>query len=73
MICSWIVLTLAVMLIGWLAFRCRARNKPLDFKGKSVLITGGSSGIGECIAYIFSELGAFVTIASNQPADVLLL
>lgn len=58
------------MLIAWIIYCYRRSNKPLDFKGKRVFITGGSSGIGECIAYVFSECEALITIASNQPSDV---
>ena len=47
----------------------KSRRKP-NFEGKHVLITGGSSGIGERMAYIYSSLGAIVTLASNEPEEV---
>ena len=43
------------------------------FKGKSVLITGGASGLGALIATAFAEDGARVTIADlneSQGQDV---
>ena len=40
----------------------------LDFKGKTVLITGGTSGIGLAAARLFLSAGATVTIAGRDPA-----
>jgi len=36
---------------------------PFRLDGKRVLVTGGASGIGEAISRVFTEAGAFVTIA----------
>ena len=41
----------------------------LDFSGKAVLITGGSSGIGNGIARAFRDAGASVTITGTRPAE----
>jgi short-subunit dehydrogenase len=42
----------------------------MNFTDKRVLITGGSSGIGEALAYEFSKLNSKVIIASNQPEEL---
>ncbi len=40
---------------------------PHDFlKGKNIIITGGSSGIGKCLAIAFAELGASVGLISRS-------
>ena len=41
---------------------------PLDFTGKTVLVTGGGAGIGRAIADSFAEQGARLIIAENDPA-----
>jgi 5'-hydroxyaverantin dehydrogenase len=38
-------------------------------KGRSVLITGGASGLGRDTAKSFAAAGAYVTIADVQPSD----
>lgn len=63
---------LIALLLVWLAVR-QIRwylNKP-DFKGKTVLITGGSSGIGESLCYEMLKLGASeVIIASRRTKEL---
>lgn len=39
----------------------------LDFKGKTVLVTGGGSGIGWAVAEAFGQAGARVVIAEIKP------
>lgn len=36
-------------------------DKPLNFNGKSVLVTGGTSGIGAAVSMAFRSMGAAVT------------
>jgi len=39
----------------------------MNLQDKVIIVTGGTSGIGEACSRHFSELGAKVAIASNQP------
>ncbi|MEL7318881.1 MAG: SDR family oxidoreductase [Pseudomonadota bacterium] len=41
----------------------------LDFSGKRVLITGGSSGIGNGIAHAFAKAGAEVHVTGTRPDE----
>lgn len=43
-------------------------NNPLDFNGRTVLVVGGSSGIGNGIARAFLEQGATVHVWGTRPA-----
>jgi 3-oxoacyl-[acyl-carrier protein] reductase len=40
----------------------------LDFAGKTVLVVGGSSGIGNGIAHAFKDCGATVYVAGTRPS-----
>ena len=40
----------------------------MSLKDKVILVTGGTSGIGEACSRHFADLGARVVIASNQDA-----
>lgn len=44
-------------------------TNPLDFTGKRVLITGGSSGIGNGIAHAFATRGAEVIVTGTRPDE----
>jgi NAD(P)-dependent dehydrogenase (short-subunit alcohol dehydrogenase family) len=39
----------------------------LGYQGKTVVVTGGSSGMGEATARILGDLGAVVHIVEIQP------
>lgn len=41
--------------------------QPFDFRGKTVVITGGGSGIGKSIAEVFAQQGAAVYILDRNP------
>ncbi|GFR93737.1 3-oxoacyl-[acyl-carrier-protein] reductase FabG-like Protein [Elysia marginata] len=41
-----------------------------DFAGKSVIVTGSSSGIGECTALMFARRGANVTVCGRDESRV---
>ncbi len=56
---------------GMAALGLRRRlTPPYDLNGKSVLITGGSRGLGLAIAQEVMERGARVTLMSRTPADL---
>ena len=38
-----------------------------DFAGASILVTGGTSGIGHAVATAFSDAGAVVTVTGTRP------
>ncbi|HBC16233.1 MAG TPA: 3-oxoacyl-ACP reductase, partial [Erythrobacter sp.] len=41
---------------------------PLDFSGKTVLVVGGTSGIGNGIAHGFRQHGALVHVTGTRAA-----
>jgi NAD(P)-dependent dehydrogenase (short-subunit alcohol dehydrogenase family) len=46
-------------------------DNPLDFNGKSVIVTGGGKGIGRGISESFLEAGADVLICGRSEPDTL--
>jgi len=44
-------------------------TNPLDFTGKRVLVTGGSSGIGNGIAHAFAACGGEVIVTGTRPDE----
>lgn len=44
-------------------------SDPLDFTGQKVLVTGGSSGIGNGIAHAFATRGAEVFVTGTRPDE----
>ena len=43
-------------------------TNPLDFSGRTVLVVGGSSGIGNGVAHGFREAGAEVHVWGTRPS-----
>lgn len=41
-----------------------------DYQGKSVIVTGGSRGLGLCLARQLVKSGANVTICARTPLDI---
>jgi NAD(P)-dependent dehydrogenase (short-subunit alcohol dehydrogenase family) len=47
-----------------------SRDMPsLDFSGKSVIVTGSTTGIGRAIAMMFAKLGARVVVCNPIQAE----
>jgi short-subunit dehydrogenase len=64
----WILIVLALLLLLRMAWK---RLRPISFKGKTIWITGASSGIGEGLAEEFHSLGAFVILSGRNEAELL--
>jgi len=62
-----VVCTVIFALVAWYALD---NFNPLVVKGRNVLITGGSSGIGEHLAYEYCKYGAKVLIAARRQKEL---
>ena len=54
-------------LAGWAAVRLRSPGEPYSFTGKTVLVTGGSRGLGLVLARHLAAEGARVAICGRDP------
>lgn len=60
-----LILSLAAAVLAWRWFRHTSGSSE-TFRGKNVVICGGSTGIGEQIAYRFCEQGANVLVVARR-------
>src|SRR5262245_52994674 len=58
------------LLVGAAILHARRASRRLDFAGKSILITGGSRGLGLLVARELAAQGAIVTIAARDAAEL---
>ncbi|XP_071501759.1 hydroxysteroid 11-beta-dehydrogenase 1-like protein [Diadema antillarum] len=58
----------ALTAAGLLGFVSREEFDPMSIRGKRVIVTGASTGIGEQLAYWYSRLGARVLITARREA-----
>lgn len=63
---GWIALALGAWVVG----RMLLRHRPFDVAGKTVLITGGSRGLGLILARRFAAEGARVAICARDPVTL---
>lgn len=68
----WLVLCAAVaLLVGVAALQAACSRRPFSLKGRHVLVTGGSSGIGKAVALEAARRGASVTLLARNKARLL--
>ena len=56
--------------LGALALRQSRRRRAFDFSGRSVLITGGSRGLGLVIARLLAAEGARITLVARDADEL---
>ncbi|KAI6171163.1 hypothetical protein M3Y97_01069400 [Aphelenchoides bicaudatus] len=61
--------SITIILKNWFLrlFKIDIPEKKMRFKGKVVVVTGSTTGIGQCCALRYLEEGAFVTIHGQNP------
>jgi short-subunit dehydrogenase len=64
------MLFLLVLLLLYILYRLYLAYRPISYKGKTVWVTGASSGIGEFLAYEFASLGAFVLLSGRNLTEL---
>lgn len=68
-IVSYIIL-LILGLICYLRAMCHFKRKDKNYSGKHILIFGGSSGVGQALAYRLSRQGVYLSLASRSEAKL---
>ncbi len=63
---GWLAAAAGLAYLGWRA----TRPEPLELRGRSVLITGGSRGLGLLLAEAFAEEGCRVAICARDPEEL---
>jgi NAD(P)-dependent dehydrogenase (short-subunit alcohol dehydrogenase family) len=63
-------LAAGALLVGAAILHTRRATRRVDFAGKSILITGGSRGLGLLVARELAAQGAIVTIAARDAAEL---
>lgn len=59
-----------ILLFLIILYKFKKYSTKVTFEGKTVWITGGSSGIGEALAYEFARLGAKVIISGRNLSEL---
>ncbi|MGH7226064.1 MAG: SDR family NAD(P)-dependent oxidoreductase, partial [Gemmataceae bacterium] len=57
-------------LASWLAYRVYRRSKAFSFSGKTVLVTGGTRGLGLVLARQLAAEGANLAVCARDPEEV---
>ena len=69
LITSYIII-LILGLICYLRSMCHFKRKDKNYTGKHILIFGGSSGVGQALAFRLARQGVYLSIASRSEAKL---
>ncbi|XP_024892377.1 3-ketodihydrosphingosine reductase [Temnothorax curvispinosus] len=67
---SWLTQATVVLVVLALIYEYLFKRKIKDVRNKHVVVTGGSSGIGKCMAIIAARKGANVTIIARNEQNL---
>ena len=67
---QWLYAAGAGVAVGWLLGQAVRRGRWFEFRGKSVIVSGGSRGLGLVLARLLVDSGARVAIWARTPEDV---
>ncbi len=70
MVSKGMVATVLAAVGGVVALRTVGRPEPMDFRGRSVVITGGSRGLGLVLARQLASEGARLTLLARDQAEL---